>query len=81
MSREVVERIMGRAVADASFRNMLVTNPDEVLCGQDVTPDEIQMLRSMDWSAVGSAGRDLDARISRSGLIILGGGSPSPPGG
>ncbi len=51
---------------------MLKTNPNQVLAGRDVTPDEIQALSTMDWDAVGSVSRDLDARISRMGTALAG---------
>ena len=51
---------------------MLKTDPNQVLAGRDVTPDEIQALSTMDWDAVGSVSRDLDARISRFGTAVAG---------
>ena len=68
-SLEAVQRIIGRAVTDSSFRNLLQTNPDEVFAGRDVTAEETTALRGMNWDAVGSVSRDLDARISRMGVL------------
>ena len=68
-SLQAVQRIIGRAVTDSTFRNLLSTSPDEVFTGRDVTPDEISALKGMNWDAVGSVSRDLDARISRMGVL------------
>ena len=59
-------------MTDSEFRNMLKTNPNSVYAGRDVTPEEIQALGAMDWDAVGSVARDLDARISRMGAAMAG---------
>lgn len=72
MSLEAVQRIMGRAVTDAAFREALVANPDEVLGSRDVTPQEIDALKAMDWGAVSAVGLDLEQRISRFGLAVSG---------
>jgi hypothetical protein len=68
-SLEAVQRIIGRAVTDSTFRNLLQTNPDEVFAGRDVTAEETVALKGMNWDAVGSVSRDLDARISRMGVL------------
>jgi hypothetical protein len=72
MSLQAVQRIIGRAVTDSEFRNLLKSDPETVYHGRDVTPDEIQALSTMDWDAVGSVARDLDARISRMGVALAG---------
>jgi len=53
-SLEAVQRIIGRAVTDSTFRNLLQTNPDEVFAGRDVTAEETQALRGMNWDAPSS---------------------------
>ena len=68
-SLEAVQRIIGRAVTDSTFRNLLQTSPDEVFAGRDVTAEETTALKGMNWDAVGSVSRDLDARISRMGVL------------
>ncbi len=71
-SLEAVQRIIGRAVTDKAFRDELKNSPDDVFNDRDVTPEEIQALKNMDWDAVGSVALDLDARISRMGFARAG---------
>jgi hypothetical protein len=54
MSLEAVQRIIGRAVTDSDFREALKTQPDSVLADRDVTPEETQALKGMDWESVSS---------------------------
>ena len=69
MSLEAVQRIIGRAVTDTEFREALKSQPDEVLKDRDVTSEESQALKGMDWESVSSVSLDLDTRVSRmSGL-------------
>jgi hypothetical protein len=69
VSLQAVQRIIGRAVTDQAFRDQIKTNPDDVLSDRDITPEEAQALKNMDWNAVGSVALDLDARVSRMGMV------------
>jgi putative peptide zinc metalloprotease protein len=79
MSLEAVQRIIARAVTDSSFRDLLKSSPNEVLAGQEVTPEELQTLSTMDWEAVGSEARDLDARISHMAAVLSDREKSEPP--
>jgi hypothetical protein len=68
VSLEVVQLIIGRAVASKEFRDALVANPDAFLADRDVTGDEAAAIKAIDWNAVGSVGTQLEERVSRFGL-------------
>lgn len=40
MSREALHELVERAIADKKFRRRLVANPDKVLSGFDLDPEE-----------------------------------------
>jgi hypothetical protein len=65
MSLDAVQRIIGRAVTDQDFRTALKTRPDTVFQDRDVTPDEQEALKNMDWDSVGAVGGQLEQRVSR----------------
>jgi hypothetical protein len=65
MSEESVQRIVDRAVTDEDFRKALKTDPDSVLSDLDITTEERQALKSLDWDSIGSDSIELDQRISR----------------
>jgi hypothetical protein len=62
MSLEAVQRIIKRATTDREFREALKTDPDAVFTDRDVTPQEIQALKAMDWDSVGSIAEDAEVR-------------------
>jgi hypothetical protein len=69
---EAVQRIVGRAVTDADFREALKTHPESVFENRDVTPDEQAALKAMDWDSIGSVGTELEQRVSRMGFARAG---------
>jgi Ribosomally synthesized peptide prototyped by Frankia Franean1_4349. len=69
---EAVQRIVGRAVTDADFREALKTHPDSVFANRDVTPEEQEALKAMDWDSIGSVGTELEQRVSRMGFARAG---------
>jgi hypothetical protein len=48
MSKEAMEVIIGKAVLDTEFREMLFANPDEVLAGYDLSEEEAAALKALD---------------------------------
>src|SRR6185437_2766734 len=68
MSLSAVQSIIGRAVVNSEFREALKTDPDTVLAERDVTAEEADAIKAMDWDAVSSVGTDLEQRVSRFGI-------------
>ena len=84
MSKEAVQTVIGKAVADTKFREALFANPDAALAGYDLTQDEINALKSVDAESMETLAGNLDERISKAFVIGytvgIGGGRPKGPG-
>ncbi len=70
MSLEAVQAIIGRAIRDTEFRDQMMRNPDPLLDARDVTTEEKEALKNMDWGAIEAFGRDLEQRVSRMGMAL-----------
>lgn len=68
MSEEVVQFIIGRAVTDTEYRELLFTDPDQALAGYDLTEEEAASLKDIDRGEFESNLSELEDRISRAGL-------------
>ncbi len=66
MSTEAVKTIIGRAIAEESYRELLFTDPDQALAGFDLTPEEISTLKGLKREEFDAAAGDLEERISKS---------------
>jgi len=69
---EAVQRIVGRAVTDHDFREALKNRPETVFAERDVTTEEQEALKAMDWDSIGSVGVELEQRVSRMGFARAG---------
>ena len=65
MSKEAVQAVIGKAVTESEFRELLFANPDEALEGFDLTEDDVAALKAIDAETMESFAGDLDERISR----------------
>jgi hypothetical protein len=65
MSQSEVERVIGRAVTDAAFRQALIANAREACKGYDLTEDELDALEKLDASSLLAFAGTLDKRISK----------------
>ncbi len=66
MSKEAVQKVIGRAIADEGFRNLLLNSPDQALAGFDLTADEIGALKRLDRESLSAGAAELEARVSKS---------------
>jgi pentapeptide MXKDX repeat protein len=77
MSAEESRKVVSRAVMDEEFRNTLFSTPDKALEGYDLTPEEINALRSIPAETIDEFANNLDERISMSllayGADLMGG--------
>ncbi len=68
MSVEAVKEIIGRAVADAEFRQQLLHDPAEALKGYDLSEEEAALLKDLPGENFEAAAGELEERISRGTL-------------
>ncbi len=66
MSSESMQQIIGRAIAEESYRELLFSNPDQALAEYDLTAEEISALKGLKREEFDAAGGDLEERISKS---------------
>lgn len=65
MAQEMVERILGRILTDADFRQRFFTQTSEQLAQFELLEHERESLRKLDRSAVEQLSDRLDPRIVR----------------
>ena len=69
MSQDGVKQVIGRAVADAEFKNLLFGNPAEALRGFDLTNEEAAGLKKIGRSDFDKLLSDVETRVSKAGII------------
>jgi hypothetical protein len=65
MSQTEIERVIGRAVTDAAFRQALIDNAREACKEFDLTEDELDALEKLDAQSLLAFAGTLDKRISK----------------
>lgn len=67
MSQSEVERVIGRAVTDAAFREALIANAREACKEYNLTEEELSALEALDAESLVAFAGTLDQRISKTG--------------
>ncbi len=65
MTQSEVERVIGRAVTDAAFRDALIKNAREACKDYHLTEDELAALEALDADSLAAFAGTLDKRISK----------------
>jgi hypothetical protein len=65
MSQQAVQNLIGRAVMDKTFRELLFSDPDKAFGGYDLTEEEKTILRNLDADEVAGFAGKLDERITK----------------
>ncbi|HEX5688704.1 MAG TPA: Franean1_4349 family RiPP [Roseiflexaceae bacterium] len=65
MSQSEIERVIGRAVTDAAFRQMLIDDARAACKEYDLTEDELDALEKLDAQSLLAFAGTLDRRISK----------------
>ena len=65
MSQQAVQNLIGRAVMDEAFRELLFGDPDSAFEGYDLTEEEKEILRNLDADEMTSFAGKLDERITK----------------
>ena len=68
MSEAAVRKVIGQAVIDLEFRELLFSNPNKALSGLELTPDEVAMLTGFKREKFDEAATEMEERVSRAGL-------------
>ena len=63
MSAEESRKVVSRAVMDEEFRNTLFSDPDKALVGYDLTPEEINALRSIPAETIDNFANNLEFNL------------------
>lgn len=72
MSIESVQEIIGKAVVDGEYRELLFSEPGKAIESYDLTEEEKSALKGMEREKFDSVASELEDRISRGGLISYG---------
>lgn len=70
MSETDVHFIIGRAVTDPEYRELLIKDPDTALEGIDLTEEEALLIRGIGREDFTQLAGELEQRISRAGLSV-----------
>lgn len=67
MSLEAVQAVIGRAITDAEFRQLLIDDARTACAEYDLTEEELAALDALDANSMQAFAGTLDARISKTG--------------
>ena len=70
MSLESVQTIVGKAVLDREYRELLFSHPDDALKGHDLAPGEISSLKALSREKFDAVAGDLEEQML--GSIVAG---------
>lgn len=68
MSIEQIQEIIGKAITDSEYRQLLLSDPDQALEGYDLTEEEIESLKGLESEQFNEITGELDERISKASL-------------
>lgn len=71
MSTEAVKQVIGRAIVEIDYRELLFQETDQALEGYELTEEEIGMLKSIHRENFDAVATELTERISRMGLGLI----------
>ena len=80
MSDEVMQFVIGRAVTDTEYRELLFNKPDEALEGYELSEEETQLLKQIERESFEEYLPELGDRISKAGLSMFSFRSMPKPG-
>jgi hypothetical protein len=64
---EAVQAVIGRAITDAEFRQLLIDDARTACAEYDLTEEELAALDALDANSMQAFAGTLDARISKTG--------------
>jgi hypothetical protein len=70
MSKESVKQIIGRALTESDYRELLFGDPEKALEGYDLTEEEAAALNGLEQGRFDAMAGELEERVSKSGMRI-----------
>ncbi len=74
MPSKTMQKIIGRAIADAAFRELLLGNPDQALAEYSLTAEEASALKNLKREEF-DAPAELEQRVSKAAAPFVPGGA------
>lgn len=68
MSAGNVRKVIGQAISDLEYRDLLFSDPDKALEGMELTGDEIAFVKGFKREKFDAAITEMEERISRAGV-------------
>lgn len=65
MVQDAVSQIIGRAVTDPEFRDLLFSNPEQALQDYELSDDEVEALKNLKQEDLEDFSAKLDSRITK----------------
>lgn len=65
MAYEQLQAVVGTAIVDSSFRDSLLSDPSSVVGGFDLSPEELQALKSVQANSLQSLASQLEVWMAR----------------
>lgn len=65
MSRQALEDLIGRAATDPEFARRLIDNPTDAVADYDLTAEEIESIKTMQFETVDPERTNLDRRTAK----------------
>jgi hypothetical protein len=71
MSDVAVRRVIGQAIGDLDYRNLLFDNPNKAIEGMDLSEEEVAFVKNFKRDKFEEATSEIEERISRAGALHL----------
>jgi len=71
MSDVAIRRVIGQAIGDVEYRNLLFSNPDKAIEGLELSPEEVIFVKNFKRDKFEEATSEIEERISRAGALHL----------
>lgn len=71
MSIEHVQEIIGKALNDSEYRELLFSDPNKALEGYDLSEEEVKALEELEAEEFEAISGELEERISRASLSAV----------
>lgn len=70
MSIESIQSIIGRAMTESEYRDLLFNDPNKALEGYELTEEETKALKGMEREKFDAVAGELEERISKAGFLM-----------